>query len=121
MRPPFRIRGVRRMSAALAAVNVAVAAAGAAAEWVGVTERCGRREEAAVGAAVALAAVRIVAMVGTARAQEVTALAVVSAGGSWRRRRGADGGVRQARDKGRSLALSGSPALTGALVFWLVV
>ncbi|BAS89827.1 Os04g0489200 [Oryza sativa Japonica Group] len=82
MRPPFRIRGVRRMSAALAAVNVAVAAAGAAAEWVGVTERCGRREEAAVGAAVALAAVRIVAMVGTARAQEVTALAVVSAGGS---------------------------------------
>uniref|UniRef100_I1PMI0 DUF7358 domain-containing protein n=1 Tax=Oryza glaberrima TaxID=4538 RepID=I1PMI0_ORYGL len=81
MRPPFRIRGVRRMSSALAAVNVAVAAAGAAAEWVGVTERCGRREEAAVGAAVALAAVRIVAMVGTARAQEVTALAVVSAGG----------------------------------------
>ncbi|KAF0891749.1 hypothetical protein E2562_010946 [Oryza meyeriana var. granulata] len=82
MRPPFRICGVRCISAALAAVNAAAAAVGAAAEWVdvSVTERCGRREEAAIAAVVALSAVRIAAMVGTARAQEVTAVAIASAG-----------------------------------------
>uniref|UniRef100_A0A0D9W6I4 Uncharacterized protein n=1 Tax=Leersia perrieri TaxID=77586 RepID=A0A0D9W6I4_9ORYZ len=84
MRPLFRIRGVRRMSAALAAVNAAAVAVGAAAEWMGVmsTERCERRREvAAAGAAVAvLAAVRIAVMVGAAHAQEVTAVAIVASG-----------------------------------------
>ena len=40
--------------------------------------RCGIRERCAVGAVAALPVARIVAMVGMARAQEVTALAVAS-------------------------------------------
>ena len=73
-RRPFGGRGLRRRSVALAAVNLAAAGVGAAAS--GARTRCGARELAAVGAVAALAVARIAAMVGMARAQEVTALAV---------------------------------------------
>ncbi|KAL6838279.1 hypothetical protein ACP4OV_031907 [Aristida adscensionis] len=72
------LRGLRRRSVALAAASVAAAAVGVAAEVAGVWRRCGTREKAAVAAVAALAAARIGAMVGMARAQEVTALAVAS-------------------------------------------
>ncbi|KAL6650936.1 hypothetical protein ACP70R_009861 [Stipagrostis hirtigluma subsp. patula] len=81
-RPPpatmLGLRGLRRRSVALAAVSVCTAAVGVAAEVAGVWRRCGTRERAAVAAVVALAVARIAAMVGMARAQEVTALAVAS-------------------------------------------
>ena len=67
-RRPFGGRGLRRRSVALAA-GFGAAASGA-------RTRCGARELAAVGAVAALAVARIAAMVGMARAQEVTALAV---------------------------------------------
>ena len=73
-RRPFGGRGLRRRSVALAAANLAAAGVGAAAS--GARTRCGARELAAVGAVAALAVARIAAMVGMARAQEVTALAV---------------------------------------------
>ncbi|KAF8715151.1 hypothetical protein HU200_027706 [Digitaria exilis] len=76
------LRGLRRRSVALAAVNLAAAAIGVTAEVApagGVWARCsGAREKGAVAAAAALAVVRIAVMVGMARAQEVTALAVVA-------------------------------------------
>lgn len=69
---------LRRRSVALAAASLAAAAVGVAAEVAGVLMRCGIKEWGAVGAVAALAMLRIVAMVGMARAQEVTALAVAS-------------------------------------------
>ncbi|CAN6249150.1 unnamed protein product [Urochloa humidicola] len=74
-------RGLRRRSVALAAVNLAAAGVGVAAEaaaGVWARARCGTGESGAAGAVAAAAVVRIVAMVGMARAQEVTALAVVA-------------------------------------------
>ena len=65
-RRPFGGRGLRRRSVALAAANLVAAGVGAAAS--GARTRC--------GAVAALAVARIAAMVGMARAQEVTALAV---------------------------------------------
>lgn len=76
---PFGLRGLRRRSVALAAVNMAAAAVGAAAEAMVVRERCGMtRERAAVGAVALTCVARIAAMVGMARSQEVTAVAVAS-------------------------------------------
>jgi len=73
------LRALRRRSVALAAANLATAAVGVAAEVSGVWMRCGIREgRCAVAAVAALPVARIVAMVGMARAQEVTALAVAS-------------------------------------------
>jgi hypothetical protein len=72
------LRALRRRSVALAAVNLATAAVGVAAKVAGVWMRCGIKERCAVGAVAALPVARIVAMVGMARAQEVTALAVAS-------------------------------------------
>jgi hypothetical protein len=72
------VRALRRRSVALAAVNLATAAVGVAAEVAGVWMRCETKEWCAVVAVAALTLVRIVAMVGMARAQEVTALAVAS-------------------------------------------
>ncbi|CAN6239935.1 unnamed protein product [Urochloa humidicola] len=75
-------RGLRRRSVALAAVNLAAAGVGvvaaevAAGVWA--RARCGTRERGAAGAVAAAAVARIAAMVGMARAQEVTALAVVA-------------------------------------------
>ncbi|TVU15473.1 hypothetical protein EJB05_38995, partial [Eragrostis curvula] len=74
----FGLRGLRRWSVALAAVSVAAAAVGAVTEALVLRERCGMREKAAVGAVAAVAVARIAAMVGMARAQEVTAVAVAS-------------------------------------------
>ncbi|AQK44398.1 hypothetical protein ZEAMMB73_Zm00001d025734 [Zea mays] len=72
------VRALRRRSVALAAVNLATAAVGVAAEVAGVWMRCETKEWCAVVAVAALTLVKIVAMVGMARAQEVTALAVAS-------------------------------------------
>jgi hypothetical protein len=72
------VRALRRRSVALAAVNLATAAVGVAAEVAGVWMRCETKEWCAVVAVAALTLVRIVAMVGMARAQEMTALAVAS-------------------------------------------
>ncbi|CAL5016237.1 unnamed protein product [Urochloa decumbens] len=79
---PVGFRGLRRRSVALAAVNLAAAGVGVAAEvaatTAGVWARCGTRERGAAGAVAAAAVARIAAMIGMARAQEVTALAVVA-------------------------------------------
>jgi len=77
-RRPVELRALRRRSVALAAVNLAAAGVGAAAGVAAASARtrCGARERAAVAAVAALAVARIAAMVGMARAQEVTALAV---------------------------------------------
>ncbi|KAG2567039.1 hypothetical protein PVAP13_7NG224500 [Panicum virgatum] len=79
-RRPVGLRALRRRSVALAAVNLAAAGVGAAAGVAAASARtrCGARERAAVAAVAALAVARIAAMVGMARAQEVTALAVAS-------------------------------------------
>ncbi|CAN6276108.1 unnamed protein product [Urochloa humidicola] len=74
-------RGLRRRSVALGAVNLAAAGVGVAAEvaaGVWAPARCESRERGAAGAVAAAAVARIAAMVGMARAQEVTALAVVA-------------------------------------------
>ncbi|CAO2042776.1 unnamed protein product [Urochloa humidicola] len=74
-------RGLRRRSVALAAVNLAAAGVGVAAEvaaGVWARARCGTGESGTAGAVAAAAVARIAAMVGMARAQEVTALAVVA-------------------------------------------
>lgn len=81
MRRQVGLRGLRRRSVALAGANLAAAAVGVVAAEVapaGVWARCGARERGAVAAVAALAVVRIVVMVGMARAQGVTALAVAS-------------------------------------------
>lgn len=72
------VRALRRRSVALAAVNLATAAVGVAAEVAGVWMRCETKKRCAVVAVAALTLVRIVVMVGMARAQEMTALAVAS-------------------------------------------
>ncbi|WOL02425.1 hypothetical protein Cni_G11144 [Canna indica] len=77
------LRGVRRVTAATAALNLAMATIGAVLVDAMLLQgrrrrRCGSREMAAVGLTSFMAVVRIAAMAGMGRAQEKTAIAIAA-------------------------------------------